>query len=68
MTNREWTELIAKEFNVSNSLAKSMLSAMMKVRKIKGNRSQNCLSCEHASVCSRYDPCINKAGNCRDYQ
>lgn len=28
MTNRQWMELIAKEFGVSNSKAKSMLSAM----------------------------------------
>ena len=33
MTNREWMELIAKEFNVSNSVAKGMLSAMYKARK-----------------------------------
>ena len=34
MTNREWMLLIAKEFNVSNTVAKRMLSAMYQVRKI----------------------------------
>lgn len=35
MTNREWMLLIAKEFNVSNSVAKEMLHAMMEVKKVK---------------------------------
>ncbi len=33
MTNKEWMELIAKEFNVSNTVAKGMLSAMYKAKK-----------------------------------
>lgn len=35
MTNQEWTKLIAQEFHVSNSVAKSMLSAMMTTKRIK---------------------------------
>lgn len=34
MTNREWMELIAKEFKVSNTVAKKMLSAMYTARRI----------------------------------
>ena len=33
MTNREWTLLISKEFNVSHTIAKGMLSSMMKTKK-----------------------------------
>ena len=35
MTNHEWIGLIAKEFNVSNSIAKQMLHAMYKVFRLK---------------------------------
>lgn len=48
MTNRQWMELIAKEFGVSNSKAKSMLSAMyraydiLKVNKdVRKNQKEN---------------------------
>jgi hypothetical protein len=34
MTNKEWTELIAKEFNCSNTMAKGMFHAMLQARKI----------------------------------
>ena len=34
MTNREWKELIAKEFGVSNTVAKGMFSAMYTARRI----------------------------------
>lgn len=34
MTNREWIEIISKEFNVSHTVAKGMLSAMYTARKI----------------------------------
>lgn len=34
MTNKEWTDLIAKEFGVSNSCAKGMLHAMYEARKV----------------------------------
>ena len=33
MTNKEWTDLIAKEFGVSNSCAKGMLHAMYETKK-----------------------------------
>ncbi len=33
MTNKAWMELIAKEFNVSNTVAKGMLSSMMQTKK-----------------------------------
>ncbi len=33
MTNKEWTDLIAKEFEVSNSCAKGMLHAMYETKK-----------------------------------
>lgn len=33
MTNREWIDLIAKEFNVSNSMAKHMLHGMYEAKK-----------------------------------
>lgn len=35
LTNREWINLIAKEFNVNNTTAKEMLHAMYEVRKRK---------------------------------
>lgn len=35
MTNREWKELIAKEFGVSKSLANEMLHAMYETKNIK---------------------------------
>jgi len=35
MDNKEWVMLIAKEFNVSNSIAKQMLHAMYECKKIK---------------------------------
>lgn len=34
MTNKEWVNLIAKEFNCSNTMAKGMLHAMYKARDI----------------------------------
>lgn len=34
MTNREWTELIAKEFNCSNTMAKGVFHAMLQARKV----------------------------------
>ena len=34
MTNREWMLLISKEFNVSHTVAKGMLSAMYKAKRI----------------------------------
>lgn len=42
MTNAEWKELIAKEFNVSKATANEMLHAMYKAKQIceinkKGN-------------------------------
>lgn len=33
MTNKEWMLLISKEFNVSHTMAKGMLSAMYKAKK-----------------------------------
>lgn len=33
MTNREWIDLLVKEFNVSRTSAKEMLHAMMSVKK-----------------------------------
>lgn len=33
MKNREWRDLIAKEFNVSNTVAKGMLHAMYTAKK-----------------------------------
>lgn len=33
MTNQEWKELIAKEFGVSNTVAKGMLHAMYQAKK-----------------------------------
>lgn len=33
MSNREWMLLISKEFNVSNTIAKGMLSAMYHAKK-----------------------------------
>ena len=33
MTNREWINLIAKEFNVSNTIAKGMLHSMYETKK-----------------------------------
>lgn len=35
MTNKEWIDLIAKEFSVSNNIAKEMLHAMYEARKRK---------------------------------
>ena len=32
MTNREWINLIAKEFNVSNTIAKGMLHSMYEAK------------------------------------
>ena len=32
MTNKEWVDLITKEFNCSKSIAKEMLHAMYEVR------------------------------------
>ena len=34
MTNREWINLIAKEFNVSNTVAKGMLHSMYEAKRI----------------------------------
>lgn len=34
MTNREWIDLIAKEFNVSNTVAKGMLHSMYEAKRI----------------------------------
>lgn len=34
MTNKEWINLITKEFNCSNTIAKGMLHAMYKARDI----------------------------------
>ena len=34
MSNREWMLLISKEFNVSHTVAKGMLSAMYKAKRI----------------------------------
>lgn len=34
MTNKEWVNLIAKEFNCSNTMAKGMLHAMYKAHDI----------------------------------
>lgn len=33
MTNKEWINLIAKEFNVSNTVAKGMLHSMYEAKK-----------------------------------
>lgn len=33
MTNKAWMELIAKEFNVSHTVAKGMLSSMMQTKR-----------------------------------
>lgn len=33
MTNKEWINLIAKEFNVSNTIAKGMLHSMYETKK-----------------------------------
>ena len=35
MTNREWIDLISKEFNCSRSIAKEMLHAMYNTKRIK---------------------------------
>ncbi len=47
MTNREWTDLIAKEFKVSNTVAKKMLHAMYNAKPTKPdtNKCDNCLDC-----------------------
>ena len=34
MTNRGWIDLIAKEFNVSNTVAKGMLHSMYEAKRI----------------------------------
>lgn len=34
MTNKEWINLIAKEFNVSNTIAKGMLHSMYEAKRI----------------------------------
>lgn len=34
MSNHEWVELIAKEFNCSNSMARSMFHSMLVTRKM----------------------------------
>lgn len=34
MTNKEWVNLIAKEFNVSNTVAKGMLHSMYEAKRI----------------------------------
>ena len=34
MTNREWIDLIAKEFNVSNTVAKGMMHSMYEAKRI----------------------------------
>ena len=34
MTNREWYPLISKEFNVSHSVAKGMLSTMLTAKRV----------------------------------
>lgn len=34
MTNKEWVNLIAKEFNVSNTIAKGMLHSMYEAKRI----------------------------------
>ena len=34
MTNREWINLISKEFNVSNTVAKGMLHSMYEAKRI----------------------------------
>lgn len=44
MTNQEWIELIKKEFEVSGSVARKMLHAMMKIKTIdtiiKGGKNE----------------------------
>lgn len=38
MTNAEWKELVAKEFNVSKSVARDMVSAMYSVYRRKKDK------------------------------
>ena len=41
MTNQEWVTLISKEFNVSRSIAKTMLHQMLSVKAMKTNALRN---------------------------
>ena len=41
MTNQEWVALISKEFNVSRSIAKTMLHQMLSVKAMKTNALRN---------------------------
>lgn len=44
MTNAEWKELVAKEFGVSKSVARDMVSAMYRVYRLKKDKDIGKLS------------------------
>lgn len=41
MTNQEWVTLIAEEFKVSRSIAKTMLHQILSVKAVKTNALRN---------------------------
>jgi hypothetical protein len=40
LTNREWKDLISKQFDVSKTTANDMLSAMLRVKKYKAEKGK----------------------------
>ena len=57
MTNAEWKELIAKEFGVSKSVARDMVSAMYSVyRRKKGNEVGKLSNLVDRYEATPYDP------------
>lgn len=56
MTNTEWKELVAKEFGVSKSVARDMVSAMYSVYRRKKDKDIGKLS----DLADRYVDCYGR--------
>lgn len=63
MTNKEWTDLLSKEFRVSRTTAKNMLHVLMTIKK-----SINiCNYCKYADMETYEFPCIDCKNNHNSY-